>query len=59
MEYYYLLFDCPREVMADYPLRYDLVAEKRDMNGYGWNDCEFSPLSCLLRRRRDTNFRRV
>ncbi|CAI4221413.1 unnamed protein product [Auanema sp. JU1783] len=26
------------------------TAEKREV--YGWNDCEFSPLSCLLRKRR-------
>ncbi|VDK49409.1 unnamed protein product [Cylicostephanus goldi] len=29
---------------------FDSVASKRDA-GY-WNDCEFSPMSCLLRRRR-------
>ncbi|WKX93863.1 hypothetical protein Q1695_011266 [Nippostrongylus brasiliensis] len=28
----------------------ETVAAKRDA-GY-WNDCEFSPMSCLLRRRR-------
>uniref|UniRef100_A0A0K0D9J5 Acetyltransferase n=1 Tax=Angiostrongylus cantonensis TaxID=6313 RepID=A0A0K0D9J5_ANGCA len=28
----------------------DTVAAKRDA-GY-WNDCEFSPMSCLLRRKR-------
>uniref|UniRef100_A0AC35U3S6 Uncharacterized protein n=1 Tax=Rhabditophanes sp. KR3021 TaxID=114890 RepID=A0AC35U3S6_9BILA len=25
-------------------------------SGYGWDECEFSPLSCLLRKRRSTKF---
>uniref|UniRef100_A0A7I4Z8J2 LRRNT_2 domain-containing protein n=1 Tax=Haemonchus contortus TaxID=6289 RepID=A0A7I4Z8J2_HAECO len=28
----------------------DMAAAKRDASY--WNDCEFSPMSCLLRRRR-------
>ncbi|KAI6218323.1 hypothetical protein M3Y95_01177800 [Aphelenchoides besseyi] len=26
--------------------------ERPHMMGYGWQECEFSPMSCLLRRRR-------
>ncbi|CAL2032088.1 hypothetical protein CAEBREN_06314 [Caenorhabditis brenneri] len=32
-------------------IQFELLTEKRG-DGYGWNDCEFSPLSCLLKRRR-------
>ncbi|PIC47748.1 hypothetical protein B9Z55_006987 [Caenorhabditis nigoni] len=32
-------------------IQFELLTAKRG-DGYGWNDCEFSPLSCLLRRRR-------
>uniref|UniRef100_A0A8R1I8Q4 Uncharacterized protein n=2 Tax=Caenorhabditis japonica TaxID=281687 RepID=A0A8R1I8Q4_CAEJA len=32
-------------------IRFELLTAKR-ADGYGWNDCEFSPLSCLLKRRR-------
>ncbi|CAB3411137.1 unnamed protein product [Caenorhabditis bovis] len=40
----------------DYPamdpnIQFELLAAKRG-DGFGWNDCEFSPLSCLLRKRR-------
>ncbi|CAI5440721.1 unnamed protein product [Caenorhabditis angaria] len=31
-------------------IQYELFNKRAD--GYGWNDCEFSPMSCLLRRRR-------
>ncbi|CAI2347106.1 unnamed protein product [Caenorhabditis sp. 36 PRJEB53466] len=32
-------------------IQFELLTAKR-ADGYGWNDCEFSPLSCLLKRRR-------
>ncbi|CAJ0914473.1 unnamed protein product, partial [Mesorhabditis belari] len=34
--------------------RWGELFDKRDVGkvGYGWSDCEFSPMSCLLRRRR-------
>uniref|UniRef100_A0A0M3I4C8 Transposase n=1 Tax=Ascaris lumbricoides TaxID=6252 RepID=A0A0M3I4C8_ASCLU len=28
------------------------VKRERPSAGYGWEQCEFSPMSCLLRRRR-------
>ncbi|EFO88904.1 hypothetical protein GCK72_006815 [Caenorhabditis remanei] len=36
---------------VDPEIQYEFLTEKRG-DGYGWNDCEFSPLSCLLKRRR-------
>ncbi|CCD73585.2 Neuropeptide-Like Protein [Caenorhabditis elegans] len=36
---------------VDPGIQFELLTAKRG-DGYGWNDCEFSPLSCLLKRRR-------
>ncbi|CAJ0564615.1 unnamed protein product, partial [Mesorhabditis spiculigera] len=43
----------------DQHVRWVDLLEKRDIGkmGYGWNDCEFSPMSCLLRRRRSLPLR--
>jgi ABC-type antimicrobial peptide transport system permease subunit len=42
----------PRHVRSPYDVM--VLAEKREkpLSGYGWDQCEFSPMSCLLRRRR-------
>lgn len=42
----------PRQVRSPFDVM--MLTEKREMpvSGYGWDQCEFSPMSCLLRRRR-------
>uniref|UniRef100_A0AC34G375 Uncharacterized protein n=1 Tax=Panagrolaimus sp. ES5 TaxID=591445 RepID=A0AC34G375_9BILA len=42
----------PRHSRSPYDVM--MLAEKREkpLSGYGWDQCEFSPMSCLLRRRR-------
>ncbi|KAE9548087.1 hypothetical protein FO519_008703 [Halicephalobus sp. NKZ332] len=42
----------PRQLRSPFDVM--MLAEKREkpLNGYGWDQCEFSPMSCLLRRRR-------
>lgn len=42
----------PRQLRSPYDMV--VLTEKREkpLTGYGWEQCEFSPMSCLLRRRR-------
>ncbi|VDM56593.1 unnamed protein product [Angiostrongylus costaricensis] len=60
---YGLSHNCSEELMKfqsrDFPVMkwLDTVAAKRDA-GY-WNDCEFSPMSCLLRRKRKSAYANV
>ncbi|CAD6198779.1 unnamed protein product [Caenorhabditis auriculariae] len=42
-------------LLAEPGYRFEVLTSKRDAPGFGWNDCEFSPLSCLLRRKRDVS----
>ncbi|CAD5212009.1 unnamed protein product [Bursaphelenchus okinawaensis] len=37
------------------PHMVQIKREKPMLMGYGWEQCEFSPMSCLLRRRRSAN----
>jgi hypothetical protein len=45
-----------RSDMIDQPMivnnSYDLFNKREKLPGYDWDQCEFSPLSCLLRRRK-------